>query len=194
MQKNEDSKNRSWWRIYLWTLCKEQGIQRQLTVCHTPQQNGVAERKNRTIVEMARSMLKWKGLSNNFWAKAVNTTVYILNRSPIKAVLNKTPYQAWHGQKPQVHQLKVFGCVAYAHILKQEREKFDEKGVKNIFVGYSNESKGYHLYNPKTNKIVISRDVIFDESTTWNWESDSNQGPKLFEIIEPVINQEGSSS
>ena len=78
--------------------CKEQGIQRQLTVCHTPQQNGVAERKNRTIVEMARSMLKWKGLSNNFWAKAVNTTVYILNRSPIKAVLNKTPYQAWHGQ------------------------------------------------------------------------------------------------
>ena len=120
-------------------------------------------------------MLKWKGLSNNLWAEAVNTTVYILNRSPTKAVLNKTPYQAWHGQKPQVHLLKVFGCVAYAHIPKQEREKFDEKGGKNIFVDYSNESKGYRLYNPKTNKMVISRDVIFDESATWNWESDSNQ-------------------
>ena len=88
----------------------------------------------------------------------------------------------------------MFGCVAYAHIPKQEREKFDEKGEKNIFVGYIDESKGYRLYNPKINKMVISRDVIFNESSTWNWESDSNQGPKLFEIIEPVINQEGSSS
>ena len=174
--------------------CKGQGIQRQLTVRHTPQQNGVAKRKNRTIVEMARSMLKWKGLSNNFWAEAVNTAVYILNRSPTKAILNKTPYQAWHGQKPQVHLPKVFGCVAYAHIPKQEREKFDEKGEKNIFVGYNNESKGYCLYNPKTNKMVISRDVIFDESATWNWENDSNQGPKMLEIIEPVTNQQSSSS
>nr|CAD1820646.1 unnamed protein product [Ananas comosus var. bracteatus] len=84
--------------------CKENGIKRQLTVRHTPQQNGVAERKNRTIVEMARSMMKGKGLPNQFWAEAVNTTVFILNRSPTKAVQNKTPYEAWHGQKPQVYE------------------------------------------------------------------------------------------
>ena len=60
----------------------------------------MAEHKNRTIVEMTQSMLKWKGLSNNLWAEVVNIAIYILNRSPTKAVLNKTPYQAWHGQKP----------------------------------------------------------------------------------------------
>ena len=82
--------------------CKEKGIRRQLTVRHTPQQNDVAERKNRTIVEMARSMLKGKGLPNQYWAEAVSTAVYILNRSPTKAVRDKTPYKAWHGRKPHV--------------------------------------------------------------------------------------------
>ncbi|PNX79108.1 copia-type polyprotein, partial [Trifolium pratense] len=80
--------------------CEEQGIHRQLTIRHTPQQNGVAERKNRTIVEMARSMLKGKGLPNNFWAEAVSSAVYILNRSPTKAVRDRTPFEAWHGRKP----------------------------------------------------------------------------------------------
>lgn len=102
--------------------CKEKGIERHLTVRHTPQQNGVAERKNRTIVEMARSMLKGKGLPNKFWAEAINTAVYFLNRSPTKAVQNKTPYEAWHKQKPQVNFLKVFGGIAYALIPSQKRE------------------------------------------------------------------------
>ena len=105
--------------------CKDARIKRQLTVRHTPQQNGVAERKNRTIVEMARSMLTSKGLPNSYWAEAVNTAVYLLNRSPTKVVPNRTLYQAWYKRKPQVNHLKIFGCVAYSLIPSQKREKFD---------------------------------------------------------------------
>ncbi|XP_057449943.1 uncharacterized protein LOC130741148 [Lotus japonicus] len=123
--------------------CKEQGIQRQLTIRYTPQQNGVAERKNRTIVEMARSMLKGKELPNKLWAEAVSSAAYILNRSPTKAVQNKTPFEAWHGRKSIVSQLKVFGCIAYSLIPSQKREKFDEKSEKLNFIGYSDDSKAW---------------------------------------------------
>lgn len=112
---------------------------------------------------MAQNMLKGKGLPNQFWAKPVNTPIYILNRSPIKVVQNKTPYEAWHDRKLEVSSLKDFGCLAYALIPSQGREKFDEKGEKHIFVSYSNEPKGYRIYNSKTNILVVSRDVIFDE-------------------------------
>ncbi|XP_073153344.1 uncharacterized protein [Henckelia pumila] len=85
--------------------CSQEGIRRQLTARYTPQQNGVAERKNRIIVEMARSMLKAKGLPNTFWAEAVNTVVYILNKSPTKANPSKTSYEAWHKRKPEIKHL-----------------------------------------------------------------------------------------
>ena len=100
-------------------FCKKHGIKRELTVRLTPQQNEVAERKNQTITEMARSMLQGKNLPKNFWAEAVNTAVYILNRSPTKAMLNKTPYEAWCDRKPLVEHFKIFGCVAYSHIQKK---------------------------------------------------------------------------
>lgn len=126
-------------------FCDKSGIYRQLTAPETPQQNGVAERKNRTVVEMARSMLKAKGLSDEFWGEAVATAVYILNISPTRAVMNRTPYEAWTGKKPKVSHLKVFGCIAYA--LVNTRSKLDEKSIKCIFIGYSLQSKAYRLYN-----------------------------------------------
>ena len=131
-------------------------------------------------------MLKGKGLPNKFWAEAVNSVVYILNRSPTKAVRNKTPFEAWNKQKPQVNQLRVFGCIAYALKPSQEREKFDEKGEKFIFIGYSDESKGYRLFNPKKNQLIMSRDVVFDEMAAWKWDGNSLSAPKLFEIPEPA--------
>ena len=89
-----------------WNYCKDNGIRRQLSVRRSPQQNGVAERKNRSIAEIARSMMKAKGLPNDFWAEAVNSAVYLLNRSPTKAVLNMTPYDAWFERKPDINHLK----------------------------------------------------------------------------------------
>ena len=94
--------------------CKENVIQKQLTDRRSLQQNGVTERKNRTIVEMARSMLKGKGVPKKIWSEAIHTALYILNQSPTKAVRNKTPFEAWSKRKPLVDHFKVFGSIAYA--------------------------------------------------------------------------------
>ncbi|MCO5566574.1 hypothetical protein L7F22_020251 [Adiantum nelumboides] len=142
---------------------KQHGLKSHLTTPHTPQQNGVAERKNRVIVEMARSMIEAKGLPNSFWAEAVNIAVYILNRSYTKAVKDMTPLQAFSGKKPSVSHFKIFGSDCYVHVPDASRTKWDAKSQKCIFLGYSEESKGYRVYNPTTKKIVISRDVVFAE-------------------------------
>eukprot|EP00253_Pinus_taeda_P013378 PITA_13378 len=138
-------------------FCRENGIHKQFTARYTPQQNGVAERKNRTIMDMARSMLKGKHLPNDYWAEAVNCAAYILNRCPTKAVMNRVPEEAWSGRKQGVTHIKVFGCVAYARIPDQLRRKLDSKGEKCIFIGYSEESKAYRLYIPSTKKFRKQR-------------------------------------
>lgn len=163
-------------------FCEDEGVERQLTVGYIPQQNGVSERKNQTVMEMAKSMLLEKGLPKTFWPEAVNTAVYLMNRCPTKAVWKKTPFEAWSGRTPSVNQLKFFGCVCYAQIPKQKRTKLEETSEKCVFIGYSSMSKGYRLYNLKTNKVIISRDVVFDENTSWNWEED-----KMKEKTVPAI-------
>ncbi|MCO5553831.1 hypothetical protein L7F22_007357 [Adiantum nelumboides] len=132
---------------------------------YTPQQNGVAERKNRSLMEMARCMLKAKSLPHKLWMEAVACAAHVLNRCPTRALKNITPYESWYDRKPSVSYLRVFGCLAYAHIPQQLRRKLDDKAVKCIFVGYSSGSKGYRLYNPATNNIFESRDVIFANTT-----------------------------
>eukprot|EP00253_Pinus_taeda_P018864 PITA_18864 len=138
-------------------FCRENGIQKQFIARYTPQQNGVAERKNRTIMDMARSMLKAKHLPNDYWAEAVNCAAYILNMCPTKAVMNRVPEETWSGRKQGVTHMKVFGCVAYAHVPDQLRKKLDSKGEKCIFIGYSEESKAYRLYIPSTKKFFCEQ-------------------------------------
>ncbi|MCO5605585.1 hypothetical protein L7F22_059768 [Adiantum nelumboides] len=143
----------------------KKGIKHQCTMPYTPQQNGVAERKNRSLMEMARCMLKAKSLPHKLWMEAVACAAHVLNRCPTRALKTITPYESWYDRKPSISYLRVFGCLAYAHIPQQLRGKLDDKAVKCIFVGYSSGSKGYRLYNPATNKIFESRDVIFAETT-----------------------------
>ena len=112
-----------------------------------------------TIIEMARSMMKEKNLPNDYWAKVVSCVAYILNRCPTKSVQNVVPEDAWSGRKHSVTHMRVFGCVAYAHVLDELKKKLDNKGEKCIFVGYSDESKAHKLYNPLTKKVIISKDV-----------------------------------
>ena len=111
------------------------GIRHELTIAHTPQQNGVAERMNRTLLESSRAMLCHAGLPNHHWAEAVGTAAYLRNRAIKEA---KTPYEKWYGTKPYVGHLKVFGCVVYAHLPDCLREK---KASKLRFVGYCTRSK-----------------------------------------------------
>eukprot|EP00253_Pinus_taeda_P035202 PITA_35202 len=117
---------------------------------------------------MARSMLKAKHLPNDYWVEAVHYAVYILNRCPTKAVMNKVPEEAWSGRKQGVTHMKFFGCVAYAHIPDQLRKELDSKGEKYIFIGYSEESKAYRLYIPSTKKFFVSKDVQFIEEEAWD--------------------------
>ncbi|ONK55055.1 uncharacterized protein A4U43_UnF8110 [Asparagus officinalis] len=105
---------------------KQYRIIHQLTVAYTPQQNGIAERKNRTILNMVRSMLKSKYLPKTYWTEAVDCAVYLLNRCPTKSVKFKTPLEMWRNIKLSVNHLKVFGCIVYAHILEQKRKKLDD--------------------------------------------------------------------
>ncbi|KAI5323581.1 hypothetical protein L3X38_032653 [Prunus dulcis] len=151
-------------------LCEEAGIQRQFSMAYTPQQNGVVERKNRTVVEMAKAMLYEKELTYYLWAEAVHTAVYILNRCPTKALRNKTPFEAYSTRKPGVAHLKWFGSVCFVHKLAEGRQKLDAKSTKGVFVGYATCEKGYIVFDPITRKLLLSRDVVFDEGATWNWK------------------------
>ena len=151
-------------------FCENHGIRRQLTAAYTPQQNSVCERKNHTIMNMVRSLLTTSGIPKSFWPEAVNWSIHILNRSPTLAVQNMTQEEAWNGRKPVVDHFRIFGCIAYAHIPDEKRRNLDKKGEKCIFLGVSDKSKAYKLYNPNTMIIVISRDVVFDEKGTWSWK------------------------
>jgi len=108
-------------------FCDTHGIKRQLTTPYTPPQNSVVERCNHTVVEMALSMLQHRNVPNKFWAEAVFTAIYLLNRSPTQAVKGKTLEEVWSGRKPKISHLKVFGSVAYVWILAAKRSKLDPK-------------------------------------------------------------------
>ncbi|KAL0334102.1 UNVERIFIED_CONTAM: Retrovirus-related Pol polyprotein from transposon TNT 1-94 [Sesamum angustifolium] len=113
-----------------------------------------------------------KHLPKAFWAEAVYTAVYLLNRCPTKAVQNMTPIEAWSGKKPSAKHLRVFGSICYVHIPIEKRHKLEEKTEKGIFLGYNTQSKGYRIYNLKTKKLIISRDIEFDEDAMWNWDEE----------------------
>ena len=143
---------------------RQDGTQHETTVPKTPQQNGVAERMNRTLIDSVRAMLSDSKLPKRFWAEALSTATYLHNRSPTNAVKGMTPYEAWTGVKPNVSHLRVFGCDAYPHIPKDERSKMDPKAKKSIFLGYGDGVKGYRLYNKEQQRIFYSRDVVFNET------------------------------
>jgi hypothetical protein len=134
----------------------------------------VAERKNQTIMNMARTLLKEKHLSNTFWAEVVACSVYLLNRSPNTSLKMKVPQEAWSGTKLNVAHLRTFGCIAYVHIPFKLRKKLDDRSEKCIFTVYSETSKAYRLYNPITKKLILSRDVQFLENQFWN-DSENQQ-------------------
>lgn len=139
------------------------GIVHQTSCPYTPQQNGVAERMNRTLVEKARCMLNDAQLPKKFWAEAISTAAYIVNRSPSRSLDLVTPEEAWSKQKPNLQHLKVFGSRAMYHIPKQKRRKFDVKSKEGIFFGYADNSKGFRIFNPDSGEVIITRDVVIGD-------------------------------
>ena len=163
------------------TYLKKEGVRHELAVPKTPEQNGVAERMNRTLVEGFRAMLADARLPHRFWAEALSTPVYLRNRSPAMAVKGMTPFEALTGEKPNVEHLRVFRCAAYAHVAKDDRKKLDVKSRKCILLGYGTETKGYRLYDLRHAKVLYSRDVICNESNRGieepNQEEKKNETP-----------------
>lgn len=179
-------------------LCKREGIKRQFTVAYTPQQNGVAERMNRTLAERMRAMLRTASLPNSFWAEAAMTACYIINRSPSTAINLKTPMEMWTGKPADYSSLHSFGCPAYVMYNSQERTKLDPKSRKCLFLGYAEGIKGYRLWDPTTHKLIISRDVIFVENQLQLKEENDSTTKKSSETttvhVENNLEEEGSNS
>src|SRR5271169_588993 len=168
------------------TYLQDAGIQIERTVANTPEQNGKAERMNRTISESVRTMLIDSKLPDFLWGEAAATAVYIRNRVSTRALKGMTPYERFFGRRPDVRNLRAFGCIAYAHVPKQQRHKLNEKAQVLRFVGYGEAfgQKGWRLYDEKRKHIVVSRDVTFNESKMTNpelieEESLETENPKL---------------
>ena len=143
----------------------QRGIVQQLSTVETPQQNGVAERLNRTLLDLVRSMLHAKNLPKQFWAEALATAVYIRNRVTSKAIeSDKTPHHLWKGLAPNLAHLRVFGSKCWYKIPPSKVRKLDERAREAIMIGYADTSKAYKLWDVEQNKVVVSRDVTFDES------------------------------
>ncbi|GKV16510.1 hypothetical protein SLEP1_g27143 [Rubroshorea leprosula] len=143
------------------TFCKNNEIVRHRTVRMTPQQNDVAERMNRTLLERAQCMLSNAGLSKDFWAEVVNHASYLVSWSPSIAIGLKTPEELWSGSPADYSQLRIFGCPMYAHV---RDGKLEPRAVKCVFLGYASGVKGYRLWCvQKSPQFLMSRDVTFDE-------------------------------
>ena len=140
-------------------LCKEVGIRHEVTAPYTPEQNGVAERANRTICERIRSILADTGLPKALWGELACTVVYLKNRSPTRA-LDKTPYEALYGKKPDLSHLVAVGTKAYVLTPKKKTKKMDLRSTEGIFVGYEGTHQ-YRVWDPTTNQVHVSRDVEF---------------------------------
>jgi hypothetical protein len=143
-------------------FCKAEEIARHKTVVNTPQKNGVAERMNRTLLERVHCMLSDVSLGKEFWTEAVSTACYLLNRTPTTFIECKTTEEVWSGKPVNYSNLKVFGYPAYFHV---NEGKLEPRAKKCIFVGYPMNVKGYKLWCPNLSKFLISRNVIFDESS-----------------------------
>lgn len=141
------------------------GIIHETSNSYTPQQNGLAERMNRTLMERARCMLINANFQKVYWAEAVATAAYITNRCPTRSISYVTPEELWSGKKPNLKHVRIFGCEVMVHVPNIKRQKLDSKASKMFFVGYSETTKGYRLLDTKTKKIIISRDVVFLENS-----------------------------
>ena len=164
---------------------KKCGIQSQFTAAYSPQQNGVSERLIRTLVEAARSMLSYTGLSNAYWAEAVTTATYLHNHMVSTALkVGETPYFLWYGEKPNLKHVRVFGCVVYTHIPSEQRKKLDKKAHRLRFIGYTETASNYKVWDEEKRKCYIRHDVIFNEN---DFGKSTNANELELENIEETV-------
>jgi hypothetical protein len=183
LERPDDWTTRNHCSRYMWVVilgskgeAADEGVQRHYSVSYSPQQNGVVERRNQTVVGMAQALLKQRRMPAVFWGEAVVTSVYILNRSPTKALNGRTSYEAWHRHKPAVSHLRVFGCLTFAKELGHIG-KLDDRCTPGVFIGYADGSKAYRILGPGTQRVRTMRDIVFDEGRGWAWDKTVDDDP-----------------
>lgn len=140
------------------------GIFHQTSCSHTPQQNGVVERKHRHLLETARSLFFQSKIPDKYWNGSVLCATYLLNRVPLQSIQNDTPYFRLTGKKASIEHLKVFGSLCYASTISAHRGKFDPRATACVFLGYSVSKKTYRLLDFSRDAVFVSRDVVFHET------------------------------
>jgi hypothetical protein len=179
---------------YFSNLCIDIGIKREFTISYNPQQNGVVERKRRTIIEATKAMIHDPSLRMTLWAEACMTAVYVQNISPHHILKNITPEEAFTGVKPEIGHFIIFGYPVYFHVPKEKRSKLEPSGRKGTFVGYSESSKAYRIYILGQRQIEIRRDVAFEEEIAFQisresqMEIDSETMPYLPSAVQRETN------
>jgi hypothetical protein len=143
---------------------EEEGIKHEFFAPYTPQQNGVVERKNRTLIDMARTMLGEFKTPERFWLEAVNTACHAINRVYLHRLLKKTSYELLTGNKPNVSYFRVFGSKCYILVKKGRNSKFAPKAVEGFLLGYDSNTKVYRVFNKSSGLVEVSSDVVFDET------------------------------
>ena len=141
----------------------QKGVRHEITAPYSPEQNAFCERDNRTIMESVRSLLHTSGFPLSFWAEACHTVLYTLNRTGSRLIPGNTPFTLWYGFKLSLEHLRIFRCQVYAYTEKQQRTKLDPKSHLCYFLGYCDNTKGYRIWDPVTSKVLIRRDVSFNE-------------------------------
>jgi hypothetical protein len=143
---------------------EEEGIKHVFSSPYTPQQNGVVERKNRTLLDMARTMLDEYKTSDWFWAEAINTACYAINRLYLHRILKKTSYKLLTGKKPNVSYFRVFGSKCFILVKRGRKSKFAPKAVEGFLLGYDSNTRAYRVFNKSTGLVEVSYDIVFDET------------------------------
>jgi hypothetical protein len=143
---------------------KDEGIKHEFSSPYTPQQNGVVERKNRTLLDMARTMLDEYKTPDRFWAEAINTACYSINRLYLHQILKKTSYELLTGKKPNVSYFRVFGSKCFILIKRGRKSKFAPKDVEGFLLDYDSNTRAYRVFNKSTGLVEVSCDIVFDET------------------------------
>jgi hypothetical protein len=143
---------------------EEEGIKHEFSSPYTPQQNGVVERKNRTLLDMARTMLDEYKTPDRFWAEAINTAGYSINRLYLHRILKKISYELLTGKKPNVSYFRVFGSKCFILIKRGRKSKFAPKVVEGFLLGYDSNTRAYRVFNKSTGLVEVSCDIVFDET------------------------------
>lgn len=158
-------------------FCDDPGIKRHLTAPYSPQKNGVVQRRNRTLMEMTRSIMKHMDVPSYLWGEVVRHLTYVINKIATRTLKIQTPYECRcpKKKKPNVEHLWIFGCICYAKNDSPHLRKLDDRSRTLIHLGIKPGNKAYRLYDPTKRKVVISQNVFFDKSRGWKWSTTTQE-------------------